>query len=105
QEILERFHIIQHTDNASVIRKNSMACVALNTCPLALAEAQRYLPSLISKIEPMLDKYGLSNEEIILRMTGCPNGCGRSYAAEIGFVGTALGRYNLHIEGDREGTR
>ena len=72
QEILERFRIIEHTDGTSVIRKNSMACVAFNTCPLALAEAQRYLPSLISKIEPILEKYQLSNEDIIIRMTGCP---------------------------------
>lgn len=105
QEILERFRIIEHTDGASVIRKNSMACVALNTCPLALAEAQRYLPSLISKIEPILEKYQLSDEDIILRMTGCPNGCGRAYVAEIGFVGTSYGRYNLHLGGDHYGLR
>ena len=104
-EILERYGIIQHTDNASVVRKNAMACVALNTCPLALAEAQRYLPSLLDKIEPLLEKHGLSEEEIIIRMTGCPNGCARSYNAEIGFVGTALGKYNLHVGGDHEGLR
>lgn len=103
--ILTKYRIIEHTDNASVLRKNSMACVAFNTCPLALAEAQRYLPSLISKIEPLLEKHGLGNEDIILRMTGCPNGCARSYAAEIGFVGTAYGKYNLHLGGDNEGTR
>ena len=105
QEILERFQIIDHTDNTSVIRKNSMACVAFNTCPLALAEAQRYLPSLITKIEPILEKYQLSDEDIIIRMTGCPNGCGRAYVAEIGFVGTSYGRYNLHIGGDHYGLR
>ncbi len=103
--IIEKFGIIEHTNKASIIRKNSMACVALNTCPLALAEAQRYLPSLISKIEPLLEKHGLQDEGIILRMTGCPNGCGRSYASEIGFVGTALGKYNLQLGGDHEGTR
>jgi sulfite reductase (NADPH) hemoprotein beta-component len=103
--ILKKHNIIRHTDNASVIRKNSMACVAFNTCPLALAEAQRYLPSLLSKIEPILEKHGLIDEDIILRMTGCPNGCARSYAAEIGFVGTAYGKYNLHLGGDYEGTR
>lgn len=103
--ILNKYNIIQHTDNASVIRKNSMACVAFNTCPLALAEAQRYLPSLLSKIEPLLEKHGLIDEDIILRMTGCPNGCARSTAAEIGFVGTAYGKYNLHLGGDYEGTR
>lgn len=103
--ILEKFGLVAHTNNAGVMRKNSMACVAFNTCPLALAEAQRYLPTLISKIEPILEKYALQNEEIILRMTGCPNGCGRSPAAEIGFVGTAYGQYNLHIGGDRLGER
>ena len=103
--ILKRYLITDHTDSASVIRKNAMACVALNTCPLALAEGQRYLPSLLSKIEPLLVAHGLQNEEIIIRMTGCPNGCARPFAAEIGFVGTALGKYNLHIGGDRLGMR
>jgi sulfite reductase (NADPH) hemoprotein beta-component len=82
-----------------------MACVAFPTCPLALAEAQRYLPSLIDKIEMLLAKYSLAEEEIIIRMTGCPNGCARSYAAEIGFVGTAYGKYNMHLGGDRVGAR
>ncbi|MGK2860668.1 MAG: NADPH-dependent assimilatory sulfite reductase hemoprotein subunit [Chitinophagaceae bacterium] len=103
--ILENFGIEAHTNKAGMMRKNSIACVAFNTCPLALAEAQRYLPALISKIEPLLEKYSLQNDEIILRMTGCPNGCGRSPAAEIGFVGTAYGHYNLHIGGDRIGER
>lgn len=104
-QILREYKIIEHTDNASPIRKNAMACVALPTCPLALAEAQRYMPSLITKIESLLEKHELSNEEIIIRMTGCPNGCARSYIAEIGFVGTALGKYNLHLGGDNEGLR
>ncbi len=103
--ILEKFQIISHTELTSTIRKNSMACVALPTCPLALAEAQRYLPSLISKIEPILEKYQLLDDGIIMRMTGCSNGCARPYAAEIAFVGTAAGRYNLHIGGDRIGER
>lgn len=104
-EILTRYLITGHTDGASIARRNAMACVALNTCPLALAEAQRYFPSLLDKIEPLLANYGLQNEAIVMRMTGCPNGCARPYAAEIGFVGTALGRYNLHIGGDRLGFR
>jgi len=104
-DILKQFDIIKHTDNASVLRKNSIACVAFNTCPLALAEAQRYLPSLIDKIEPLLVKHQLQDEEITLRMTGCPNGCGRSHVSEIGFVGTSYGLYNLHIGGDRVGER
>lgn len=103
--ILKKFGINNHTDNASAIRKNAMACVAFNTCPLALAEAQRYLPSLIDKIEPLLLKHNLEKEEITLRMTGCPNGCGRSPLAEVGLIGTAYGKYNLHIGGDRFGER
>jgi len=105
QKILNKYHIEEYTDSISSLRKNSMACVALNTCPLAFAEAQRYLPSLISKIEPLLRKNGLQEEDIILRMTGCPNGCARSYIAEIGFVGTALGKYNLQLGGDHTGMR
>lgn len=105
QNILEGYRIMSHVEGASAIRKNSMACVAFNTCPLALAEGQRYLPSLISKIEPLLDKNGLKEEDIIIRMTGCPNGCARPYVAEIGFVGTAYGHYNLHVGGDHQGER
>ncbi|CAN5825694.1 assimilatory sulfite reductase (NADPH) hemoprotein subunit [soil metagenome] len=104
-DILAKFNILEHTAAASAIRKNAIACVALPTCPLALAEAQRYMPSLISKIEPLLNKHKLDKENIIMRMTGCPNGCGRPYAAEIGLVGTGPGRYNLHIGGDNEGER
>ena len=104
-EILERHGLIKHTDNAGAVRKSAIACVAFNTCPLALAEAQRYLPTLITKLEPILKKHGLEEDDISLRMTGCPNGCGRPYAAEIGLIGTAYGKYNLHLGGDREGTR
>jgi sulfite reductase (NADPH) hemoprotein beta-component len=104
-DLLQQFGVKSFTEQSSALRRNSMACVAFNTCPLALAEAQRYLPSLVSKCEPLLQKHGLQEEEIILRMTGCPNGCGRSPAAEIGFIGTAYGLYNLHIGGDRLGTR
>ncbi len=105
EQLLEQYNFCRHTRATSALRRNAMACVALPTCPLALAESQRYLPDLITKIEPVLKRYDLDNEEIIMRMTGCPNGCARSYAAEIGFVGTSPGRYNLHIGGDRLGTR
>ncbi|PZF71661.1 NADPH-dependent assimilatory sulfite reductase hemoprotein subunit [Taibaiella soli] len=105
EEILAKHGVIQHTENASVIRRNAMACVALPTCPLALAEGQRYLPQLISKIEPILNRHLLSDEEITIRMTGCPNGCARPYAAEIGLIGTASGRYNLYLGGDYQGLR
>jgi sulfite reductase (NADPH) hemoprotein beta-component len=103
--LLDKFGITARIENASALRKNSMACVALPTCPLALAEGQRYLPVLIDKIEPLLQMHGLNEDEIIIRMTGCPNGCGRPYTAEIGLIGTGPGRYNLHIGGDREGLR
>lgn len=103
--ILNDHGIIEHTDQAGSMRKSAMACVAFNTCPLALAEAQRYLPTLISNLEPILQKHGLIHEEISIRMTGCPNGCARPYAAEIGLIGTAYGTYNLHIGGDRIGRR
>ncbi|AZA47764.1 NADPH-dependent assimilatory sulfite reductase hemoprotein subunit [Chryseobacterium carnipullorum] len=105
EEILKEHGISGYTDEVSALRKNSVACVALNTCSLALAEGQRYLPVLVTKIEPVLKKYGLQNEDITIRMTGCPNGCGRSPNAEIGLVGTAYGKYNLHIGGDRLGMR
>ncbi|MEP6467202.1 MAG: NADPH-dependent assimilatory sulfite reductase hemoprotein subunit, partial [Parafilimonas sp.] len=105
ENILLQYGIIQVTKNASPVRRNAVACVAFNTCPLALAEAQRYLPSLIDKIEIILNNYNLNNEELSIRMTGCPNGCGRSVAAEIGFVGTAYGKYNMHIGGDAAGKR
>ncbi|SRR5579871_378858 len=105
ETILKKFRVDEHTQKASAIRKNSMACVALNTCPLALAEGQRYLPSLITKIEALVNQYDLTKEEIIIRMTGCPNGCARPYLAEIGFVGIAYGSYNLHLGGSHEGTR
>ncbi|MEJ7912253.1 MAG: NADPH-dependent assimilatory sulfite reductase hemoprotein subunit [Chitinophagaceae bacterium] len=104
-DLLVKFGLIEHTNGASAIRKNAMACVAFNTCPLALAEAQRYMPSLITKIEPLLSKHGLINEEITIRMTGCPNGCARSANSEIGFIGTAYGKYNMHLGGDYLGLR
>ena len=105
QQVLEAFRINRLTELTSALRRNSMACVALNTCPLALAEGQRYLPTLISKIEPLLRSHGLDHEEIVIRMTGCPNGCARPYIAEIGLVGTSLGHYNLYLGGDRLGER
>jgi sulfite reductase (NADPH) hemoprotein beta-component len=105
EDILNKYGIIAHTEKASNVRKQSMACVALNTCPLALAEAQRYLPTLITKIEGLLDANKLSEENIIIRMTGCPNGCARPFMAEVGFVGTAYGRYNMHVGANTAGTR
>ncbi|KJG12210.1 assimilatory sulfite reductase (NADPH) hemoprotein subunit [Photobacterium iliopiscarium] len=93
-------------DSVSEQRKNSMACVSLPTCPLAMAEAERFLPEFVTDVEGVLEKHGLDEDEnIILRVTGCPNGCGRAMLAEIGLVGKAPGRYNLHLGGNRNGTR
>ncbi|UTV27486.1 assimilatory sulfite reductase (NADPH) hemoprotein subunit [Photobacterium atrarenae] len=93
-------------DAISEQRKNSMACVSLPTCPLAMAEAERFLPAFVTDVEAVLAKHGLADHEnIILRVTGCPNGCGRAMLAEIGLVGKAPGRYNLHLGGNRNGTR
>ena len=89
----------------SGIRANSIACVALNTCSLAFAEAERYFPSLIDKIEESLQEFGLFKNEIVIRMTGCANGCGRPYVAEIAFIGKAPGRYNFYLGGNFKGTR
>ena len=86
-------------------RKDSMACVSLPTCPLAMAEAERYLPDAVTELETILAKHGIANESIIYRVTGCPNGCGRAMLAEIGLVGKGPNKYNLHLGGNREGTR
>ena len=91
--------------NVSNQRLDSMACVSLPTCPLAMAEAERYLPNAVTQVEDILAKHGLSDDSIIFRVTGCPNGCGRAMLAEVGLVGKGPGKYNLHIGGDREGTR
>ncbi|MGF1805437.1 assimilatory sulfite reductase (NADPH) hemoprotein subunit, partial [Aliivibrio sifiae] len=93
-------------DEHSEQRKNSMACVAFPTCPLAMAEAERFLPEFVTEIEDVLKKHELPKEDnIIFRVTGCPNGCGRAMLAEIGLVGKAPGRYNFHLGGNRSGTR
>ncbi|MEC9483323.1 MAG: assimilatory sulfite reductase (NADPH) hemoprotein subunit [Halomonas sp.] len=87
------------------LRQASMACVAFPTCGLAMAESERYLPSLIDTLEGIMRETGLESEAINIRMTGCPNGCARPYLAEIGFVGKALGRYNLYLGGNPSGER
>lgn len=91
--------------STSMQRKDSMACVSLPTCPLAMAEAERYLPEAVTELESILAKHGLAGESIIYRVTGCPNGCGRAMLAEVGLVGKGPNKYNLHIGGNREGTR
>ena len=89
----------------SGLRRNSMACVALPTCGLALAESERYLPDLMTALDERLAAHGLSADDIVIRMTGCPNGCARPYLAEIGLVGKGPGRYNLYLGAAYDGTR
>jgi sulfite reductase (NADPH) hemoprotein beta-component len=89
----------------SPIRREALACVALPTCGLAMAEAERYLPRIATLLEERLDAHGLKDVPIRMRITGCPNGCARPYLAEIGLVGKAPGRYNLHLGADARGQR
>jgi len=92
-------------NQASILHAAAMACPALPTCGLALAESERMLPGLIDRIEKLGGELGLGGEEIIIRSTGCPNGCARPYMAEIAFVGKAPGRYQLWLGGNASGTR
>jgi sulfite reductase (NADPH) hemoprotein beta-component len=96
---------VKTENQTSVLHAASMACPALPTCGLALAESERMLPSLVDRIEKLCAEVGLAGEEIIIRSTGCPNGCARPYMAEIAFVGKAPGRYQLWLGGDTAGTR
>ena len=93
------------TTGASALRRNAMACVALPTCGLAFAESERYLPDLVTALEERLAAHGLAEAEIVIRMTGCPNGCSRPYIAEIGLVGKSPGRYNLYLGAAFDGSR
>ena len=102
-EDLARQHGLMESVTAQ--RENSMACVAFPTCPLAMAEAERFLPAFVDEVEAIMSRHGVAEEHIVLRVTGCPNGCGRALLAEIGLVGKAPGRYNLHLGGNRIGTR
>jgi len=90
---------------AGGLRRNAVACVALPTCGLALAESERYLPSLVTRLESELEAQGLGEDDITIRMTGCPNGCARPYMSEIGLVGRSPGLYNLYLGGAHDGSR
>jgi sulfite reductase (NADPH) hemoprotein beta-component len=96
---------LDEAERGSPVSRDALACVALPTCALAMAEAERYLPQLLSHVDATLLRHGLQGEPLILRITGCPNGCARPYVAEVALVGKALGRYNLHIGGDGRGAR
>jgi sulfite reductase (NADPH) hemoprotein beta-component len=90
---------------ASPVRRDALACVALPTCALAMAEAERYLPHFLTRVEQLLAAHGLADQELLLRITGCPNGCARPFLSEIALVGKAPGRYNLYLGGDERGQR
>jgi sulfite reductase (NADPH) hemoprotein beta-component len=98
-------HGIKVENQTTVLHAASMACPALPTCGLALAESERYLPGLLDRLEKLCGEVGLAGEEIIIRSTGCPNGCARPYMAEIAFVGKAPGRYQVWLGGNTAGTR
>ncbi|MCD8771299.1 NADPH-dependent assimilatory sulfite reductase hemoprotein subunit [Mammaliicoccus sciuri] len=104
QKIIDKYGITDG-EHYTGLRRNSMACVAFPTCGLAMAESERYLPTLINKIEGLLDEAGLNEEEITIRMTGCPNGCARPALAEIAFIGKAPGKYNMYLGGGFTGDR
>lgn len=92
-------------EQATALHANAMACPALPTCGLSLAESERYLPGLLDRIENLLNEVGVGGEEIVIRMTGCPNGCARPYMAEIGFVGRGPGAYQVWFGGNQSSTR
>lgn len=104
-EELMTAHGLAELNRGSGIRRNAMACVALPTCGLAMAEGERYMPELVSKIEAITARHGLTDAPITLRLTGCPNGCSRPYIAEIGLTGRAPGKYNLYLGGGFHGQR
>ncbi|MHB1271278.1 MAG: assimilatory sulfite reductase (NADPH) hemoprotein subunit [Rhodanobacter sp.] len=89
----------------SAIRRHAIACVALPTCGLAMAESERYLPALLPKLEAALERHGLADVPILLRLSGCPNGCSRPYLGEIALVGRGPGRYDLRLGADFSGQR
>jgi sulfite reductase (NADPH) hemoprotein beta-component len=103
-ELVEQYGLTDG-EHISALRRSSIACVALPTCGLAMAEAERYLPSLIDKIEDIVDENGLREKEITIRMTGCPNGCARHALGEIGFIGKAPGKYNMYLGAAHDGSR
>ncbi len=104
-EVLVSEYKLNPGEHVSGLRRNSIACVALPTCGLALAESERYLPKLIDELETVIEEAGLRNDDITIRSTGCPNGCGRPYLGEIGLVGKAPGKYNLYLGAGFAGER
>jgi len=106
QQLLDQYQVMHKpAETVSGLRRNMIACVAMPTCPLAFAEAERYLPTLVGRLEVVTEKCGLLDRDITIRMTGCPNSCGRPSMAEIGFIGKAPGTYNMYMGGDFVGER
>jgi len=103
-ELMEKYSLSDGKQH-SALRRSSMACVALPTCGLAMAESERYLPVLMDKIEEIVNENGLREEEVTIRMTGCPNGCARPALAEIAFIGKAVGKYNMYLGAAHDGSR
>jgi sulfite reductase (NADPH) hemoprotein beta-component len=102
--LVVRYGLDRH-ERATPVARDALACVALPTCGLAMAEAERYLPRLIRLVEERMTANGVGGEPLVLRITGCPNGCARPYLAEIALIGKAPGRYNLYFGGDGRGQR
>ncbi len=104
-DALVRAHGLDRWRRSSGIRRHAIACVALPTCGLAMAEAERYLPTLLDRLDALLAAHGLSDAPIGLRLSGCPNGCARPYLGEIALIGRAPGRYDLRLGADVGGRR
>ena len=104
EALLEKYGMAKSHER-SALRLSTIACVALPTCALALAEAERFLPDIVSQLETKLEEVGLRHDSITMRMTGCPNGCGRPFISEIGFVGFGPNRYNVYLGGGHAGDR
>ncbi|WP_290584539.1 NADPH-dependent assimilatory sulfite reductase hemoprotein subunit [Alicyclobacillus sp.] len=95
---------VRLADEWSLTRRRAMACVALPTCGLAVAESERVLPAVVAQFEPMFEALGLADEGITIRVTGCPNGCARPYNANIALVGRTMGKYDVFLGGSEVGT-
>ncbi|UYZ58734.1 NADPH-dependent assimilatory sulfite reductase hemoprotein subunit [Hymenobacter latericus] len=105
EAVLAQYGVLGQTQQRTALRLGALACVALNTCSLAFAEAERYIPQLLDRLDAVIQANGLANAGILIRMTGCPNGCARPYLGEIGLVGKAVGRYNLYLGASHSGER
>jgi sulfite reductase (NADPH) hemoprotein beta-component len=104
-ERLLRDYGIENSHQLSPVRQSAMACVALPTCALAMAESERYMPDFMSKLESVMEEVGVGGATINVRMSGCPNGCSRPYLAEIALVGKSPGKYNLYLGASASGDR